>query len=171
MLCLVSGRASCDELPIRHDISLYVGWQVWVCSGRWSGSTGVMNDEDSNLTLARGDTGTGAAIQDPPAGRPRLRLWVNWILALLTIPAAAAVLLFAIGAMFSTDVCSDKQCPNLGLRGVSFDVLFWGAPAVALVAIAAAFVTARRRWGIVVPLCALALLGADIAILSATVLQ
>ncbi len=129
-----------------------------------------MNEENSNLTLA-GGTGTATATQDGPAGRPRLRLWINWILALLTIPAAAAVLLFALGAMMSTAACSDKRCPDLGPSWISFDVLFWGAPAVALVAIAISFVTARRRWGIVVPLCALALLGADIAILSVTVLQ
>ncbi len=130
-----------------------------------------MDEENTNLTLARGGAGTATTAGERPAGRPRLRLWVNWILALLTIPAAAVVLVFAIGAMMSTAACSDKQCPNLGPSWISFDVLFWGAPAVALVAIAISFVTARRRWGIVVPLCALALLGADIAILSVTVLQ
>ncbi len=130
-----------------------------------------MNDDDSNLTLAGGDPGTATATEHQPDGRPRLRLWVNWILALLTIPGAAVVLIFALGAVMSTAACSDKQCPNLGPSGIGFGVLFYGAPVVALAAIVLSFVTARRRWGIAVPLCALALLGADIVILSATVLQ
>jgi hypothetical protein len=50
-------------------------------------------------------------------------------------------------------------------------VLFYGAPVVALLAIVISFFTARRRWGIVVPLCGWALLIADIVILAVTVAQ
>lgn len=130
-----------------------------------------MNDQSSDLRVASDAGGPAAATHGQPGGRPRLRLWVNWVLALLTIPAAAVVLVFALGAVMSTAGCSDKQCPNLGPSGIGFDVLFYGAPVVALAAIVLSFVTARRRWGVVVPLSALALLLADIVILSVTVVQ
>ncbi|EUA24852.1 hypothetical protein PFJ02_12085 [Mycobacterium xenopi] len=98
----------------------------------------------------------------------RVRLWVNWVLALLTVPAAVVVLIFALGAVMSTAACSDEQCPTLGPGGIGFGVLFYGAPVVALVAIVVSFVTARRRWGIVVPVSALALLAADVVVLAVT---
>ena len=55
------------------------------------------------------------------------------------------------------------------LHGISFDVLFYGAPAVAALTVIVSFFTARRRWGIVVPVFALALLVTDITILAVTV--
>jgi hypothetical protein len=42
---------------------------------------------------------------------------------------------------------------------------------LAVLTVVVSFFTARRRWGIVVPVVALALLGADIGILAATVAQ
>ncbi|EUA78613.1 hypothetical protein I553_2903 [Mycobacterium xenopi 4042] len=57
----------------------------------------------------------------------RVRLWVNWVLALLTVPAAVVVLIFALGAVMSTAACSDEQCPTLGPGGIGFGVLFYGA--------------------------------------------
>ncbi|GBE67995.1 hypothetical protein MFM001_44570 [Mycobacterium sp. MFM001] len=109
----------------------------------------------------------------PPDARreSRLRLWVNWVLALLTIPAAAVVLVFTLGAVMSTAGCSDKACPNLGPDGISFGVLFYGAPVLAALTIVVSFFTARRRWGIIVPLVALALLIADIVLVAVTVAQ
>ena len=71
----------------------------------------------------------------------------------------------------STAACSDKACPNLGPHGISFDTLYYGAPAVAIVTVVLSFFTARRRWGFVVPVVALALLIADMAILAITVAQ
>ncbi|MCV7259650.1 hypothetical protein [Mycobacterium shimoidei] len=111
-----------------------------------------------------------AAPNEAPEGG-RLRVWVNWVLALLTVPAAAVVLVFALGAVMSTAGCSPGQCPNLGPGGISFGVLFYGAPIVAALAIVLSVFTARRRWGIAVPLCALALLVADIVIVAVTVVQ
>jgi hypothetical protein len=111
--------------------------------------------------VTQGDTGRGG----------RVRLWVNWVLALLTVPGAAVVLIFALGAVMSTAACNDRQCPNLGPSGIGWGVLFYGAPVVALLAIVISFFTARRRWGIVVPLCGWALLIADIVILAVTVAQ
>jgi hypothetical protein len=101
----------------------------------------------------------------------RLRLWVNWALAALTVLGAAAVMFFALGSVMSTAACSDKQCPNLGPKGISFDMLFYDPLVVAALTVVVSFFTARRRWGVVVPVVALALLGADIGILAATVTQ
>jgi hypothetical protein len=155
-----------------NDISVHIARQGSVCAGQWLGSTGVMNDQNRDLKIAsHGGAGTEAVTQDETGRRRRVRLWVNWVLALLTIPAAAVVLVLALGAVMSTAGCSDKQCPNLGPGGISFGVLFHGAPVVALLAIVISFFTARRRWGIVVPLCALALLAADIVIVAATVVH
>ena len=101
----------------------------------------------------------------------RARLWVNWALALLTVVGAAVVMAVALGAVMSTAACSDKACPNLGPNGISFDALFYGAPVVAALAVVASFFTARRRWGFVIPVVALALLIAEVAILVTTVAQ
>jgi hypothetical protein len=130
-----------------------------------------MNEENRDLKVA-GAPGAGpaTATQDPTRGR-RLQLGVNWIRALLTIPAAIAACVFAFVAVMSTAACSDKQCPNLGPGGVGFGVLFYGAPVVAVLTIIVSFFTAQRRWGIVVPLFALALLVAEITILATTVAQ
>ncbi|MFZ1164618.1 hypothetical protein [Mycobacterium sp.] len=112
---------------------------------------------------------------DRGAGGPdrsqRVRLWVNWGLALLTAVGAAVVMAVALGAVMSTAACSDKACPNLGPKGISFDALFYGAPVVAAVAILVSFFTARRRWGFVVPVIALAALIADAATIAVTVAQ
>ena len=101
----------------------------------------------------------------------RVRLWVNWGLALLAVVGAGVVMVFALGAVMSTAACSDKACPNLGPNGISFDMLFYGAPVVAAVAVVVSFFTAKRRWGFVIPVIAIALLIADVAILATTVAQ
>jgi hypothetical protein len=126
-----------------------------------------MNANNSNVTF---DSGTHTATG--PAGESRGRRvwpWVNWGLALSTVPAAAIVMLFALGAVMSTDGCSDRSCPNLGRGGIDFGVAFYGAPVVAVIVIVISFFTAKRRGGIVVPLCGWALLIADVAIMAATV--
>jgi hypothetical protein len=71
----------------------------------------------------------------------------------------------------STAACSEKQCLNLGPNRISFDVRFYGAPVVAALTIVVSFFTPQRRWGIVVPIFALALLVADITILAVTFAQ
>jgi hypothetical protein len=101
---------------------------------------------------------------------PRARLWVNWGLALLTAVVAGVVMAVALGAVMSTAACSDKACPNLG-GGISFDVLYYGAPVVAAVTILLSIFTARQRWGLAVPVTALALLIADVAVIVTTVAQ
>ena len=91
------------------------------------------------------------------------RILVNWVLALLTVPVAALVMVFAIGAAMSMAACSGAQCPDLGPNGLMYGMLLYGAPVVAVSTLVASFFTASRRRGFVVPLCALALLVVDIA--------
>lgn len=98
------------------------------------------------------------------AGRGRVRRGVvNWILAALTVPAAALVMIFAVGAAMSIAACSTGQCPDLGPDGAVYGVLFYGAPVVSGLTIVASFFTALRRRGWIVPVVALALLAADFA--------
>jgi hypothetical protein len=125
-------------------------------------------NENRDVKLDAGPGGAPAETGDVRSGS-RARLWLNWALALLTVVGAGVVMVYCLGAVMSTAACSDKQCPNLGPNGISFDVLFYGAPVVAAATIVISFFTARRRWGILVPLIAIALLIADIAILAATV--
>ncbi|BBU20582.1 hypothetical protein [Mycobacterium xenopi] len=127
-----------------------------------------MTDENRVPTIANAPVSATESAAGSQMRPGRVRLWVNWVLALLTVPAAVVVLIFALGAVMSTAACSDEQCPTLGPGGIGFGVLFYGAPVVALVAIVVSFVTARRRWGIVVPVSALALLAADVVVLAVT---
>ena len=127
-----------------------------------------MKGNNRDLTVATGPGSATQSEQRDDGGKTRTR--VNWVLALLSVPAAAIVMLFALGAVMSTDSCNESRCPNLG-GGISFDVLFYGPPLVALLVILASVFTAKRRAGIVVPLGGLALLTADVAILAATVAQ
>ena len=128
-----------------------------------------MNANNSNVTFDTGPHGaTEAAQVDSGRGR-NVWQWVNWGLALATVPAAAIVMLFALGAVMSTDGCSDRSCPNLGRGGIDFTVAFYGAPVVAVVVIVISFFTAKRRGGILVPLCGWALLIADVALMAVAV--
>ncbi|VBA54084.1 hypothetical protein LAUMK191_03022 [Mycobacterium attenuatum] len=102
----------------------------------------------------------------PPGGdHSRMRrVLMNWLLALLTVPAAVLVMIFAIGAAMSMAACSSAQCPELGPNGLLYGVLLYGAVVVAAVTLGVSFFTASRRRGFVVPLSALALLAVDIAV-------
>ncbi|CQD05305.1 hypothetical protein U8D42_24090 [Mycobacterium europaeum] len=128
-----------------------------------------MNADNSHLTAGSG-TSTATGPGQGGSGRERnVWPWVNWGLALATVPAAAIVMLFALGAVMSTDGCADRSCPNLGHGGINFGVAFYGAPAVAVVVIVISLFTAKRRGGIAVPLCGWALLIADVALMAASV--
>ena len=85
---------------------------------------------------------------------------MNWGLALLTVPAAIVVVFVAIGSVMSIAGCTGNACA--APSSFWFGLLFYGAPVVAAATIIASFFTARRRWGIVVPLCALVLLAIDL---------
>lgn len=128
-----------------------------------------MSQENSDAKVdAMSDRPTGSgAPADTSQSRPGL--WVNWGLALLTVLGAGIVMAVAWGAVMSTAACSN--CPNLGPSGISFNEVFYGAPVLAGLTIVTSFVTAKRRWGIVVPVLALALMVAAAAIVTATVAQ
>lgn len=128
-----------------------------------------MNADNFHLTAGSG-TSTATGPGQGGSGRGRnVWPWVNWGLALATVPAAAIVMLFALGAVMSTDGCADRSCPNLGHGGINFGVAFYGAPAVAVVVVVISLFTAKRRGGIAVPLCGWALLIADVALMAASV--
>jgi hypothetical protein len=127
-----------------------------------------MDANNSNVTVDSGTQSTTGLAQDE-ARRRRAWPWVNWGLALSTVPAAALVMLFALGAVMSTDGCSGRSCPNLGRGGIDFGVAFYGAPVVAFVVIVLSFFTAKRRRGIVVPLAGWALLIIDVILMAVTV--
>ena len=97
-----------------------------------------MDAKNPNLTFD-GQIHSAAEPARHHSGDRPVRPWVNWGLALSTVPAAAIVMLFALGAVMSTDGCTDRSCPHLG------------------------------RGGIAVPLCGWALLVADVALMAATV--
>jgi hypothetical protein len=84
---------------------------------------------------------------------------------------AGFVMVYFFGAVMSTAACSQQQCQQVGPTWISPDVLFYGPPMVAALTVVVSFFTARRRWGIAIPIVALALLGTDIGILAATVAQ
>ncbi|MCQ4363389.1 hypothetical protein KQR54_20060 [Mycobacterium gordonae] len=117
-------------------------------------------------------TGPGSATDPTQQGDEgdRARSRVNWVLALLTVPGAAIVMLFALGAVMSTDSCTETRCPNLA-GGIGFDVFFYGPPLVALLVIIVSVFTAKRHLGVAVPLVGLALLVTDVAVLAASVAQ
>ena len=126
-------------------------------------------DPDNHLKVDGGGVGAAAVGRPDGARRRNTRPWINWGLALATVPAAALVMLFALGAVMSTDGCSEASCPSLGQGGINFGVAFYGAPAVAVVIIIISFFTAKRRGGIAVPLCGWALLVADVLLMAASV--
>jgi hypothetical protein len=130
-----------------------------------------MSQENAHVKAASGGNRDALAEPGGTDHDKRVRMWVNWSLALLTVVGAGIVMVVALGAVMSTAACSDKACPNLGPNGISFDMLFYGAPVVAGLAVVASFFTARRRWGFVIPVVAIALLIADVAILVTTVAQ
>jgi hypothetical protein len=130
-----------------------------------------MSQENVHVTADSGGNRDVLAKPGDTDRDKRVRMWVNWALALLTVVGAGVVMLVALGAVMSTAACSDKACPNLGPNGISFDALFYGAPVVAALAVVASFFTARRRWGFAIPMIAIALLIADVAILATTVAQ
>jgi hypothetical protein len=91
---------------------------------------------------------------------------VNWVLALATIPGAVAVVVFLYMQVLGTAGCNDQPCPRQGPGELGFTLIQYGAPVVAVVAVALSFFTARSRGGIVVPVVAWLLLIAAFAVLA-----
>src|ERR1700730_4840822 len=126
-------------------------------------------DANNDLTVGSGTQSVAEPTWAEGTRGRSVRPWVNWGLALATVPAAAIVMLFALGAVMSTDGCGDRSCPNLGRGGIDFGVAFYGAPVVAFVVLVISFFTAKRRGGIAVPLVGCALLIADVALMAVAV--
>jgi hypothetical protein len=89
----------------------------------------------------------------------------NWILALATIPGAVAVVVFLYMQIMGTAGCNHQPCPRQGPGELGFTLIQYGAPAVAVVAVALSFFTARRRRGFLVPVVAWLLLIAAAVVL------
>ena len=122
---------------------------------------GVQHRETPEPAL---DPGTQPPSDD--RGLQRRRVWVNWAFALLTVPVAALVMIFDVGAAVSTAACTGAQCPVLGPHGLAYGVLHYGAPAIAAVTIVVSLFTATRRRGFLVPVLGLVLLLCDVAVTS-----
>ena len=86
--------------------------------------------------------------------RNRTRTAVNWILAILTAPAALVVVVYSYLQVLGTAGCSSGTCTEFGPNETVFGLIEYGTPAVAAVAVGLSFVTARHRYGIVVPVLA-----------------
>ena len=101
----------------------------------------------------------------PRSGSP---VWLNWLLALLTVPVAMAVSLFAFGSVMGLARCTSAGCQHMGPGEFWFWVLAYGPPFLALATLAVSFFTATRRHGVWIPIGALALLLTDLALLAFT---
>jgi hypothetical protein len=95
----------------------------------------------------------------------RVRVSANWGLAVLTLPAALFVMAVGFAGAMGTDRCAYEDCARQGPPYLVFVLLFYGAPLVAVLSIVASFWTARRSWGVLVPLAALALFAVDVVVL------
>ena len=83
--------------------------------------------------------------------RPRpAAVVLNWALALATILGAAALVVLAYGKVMATAACTADVCE---------------VPSETLFTVLLSFVTARRPWGIVVPVAAWVLLAVDLVLL------
>jgi len=96
------------------------------------------------------------------------RVSLNWTLALLTIPGAAAVVVYSYLQVLSTAGCTGGTCARQGPGEFLFGLIMYGTPVIAVVAVALSFLTARRANGIVVPVIAWALLVIAAVILATT---
>jgi hypothetical protein len=104
-----------------------------------------------------------------PAQRPRTSsVVINWVLAVATIPAAAAVVLFAYMQVLGTAGCTDSSCPRQGPGELGFTLITYGLPALAVLTVVVSFFTARRRRGIVPPALTWILLVIGVIVLIAT---
>ena len=101
----------------------------------------------------------------PPEALPRDWTWANWALSLLTAPAAALLMAFALARVSGSALCNRAACPELKVHGSLFGLLYHGAAGVAALTLFLAFFVATYRRGIAVWLCGWGLLLADLATL------
>src|ERR1700759_4785006 len=129
-----------------------------------------MNEENRDVKIDAGSSHEARYKQSAStvgAGRSkRLRLWLNWALALLTVLSAGFVMVYFFSAVMSTAACGDKQCQHAEPNWISPNVLLYGPPVVAALTVFASLSPAHRRWGILVPVVALARLAAALGFLA-----
>jgi hypothetical protein len=99
------------------------------------------------------------------------RTTLNWVLALLTIPGAIAVVGYSYLQVLSTASCVQGTCTRVGPGEDVFGLIMYGSPVVAAAAVALSFFTARRARGFLVPLIAWAILVIAAAILALTFIK
>ncbi len=99
------------------------------------------------------------------------RTTLNWVLALLTIPGAIAVVVYSYLQVLSTASCAQGTCTRVGPGEDVFGLIMYGTPVVAAAAVALSFFTARRARGFLVPLIAWAILVIAAAILALTFIK
>lgn len=102
-----------------------------------------------------------------PEAMPRDWTWANWALSLLTAPAAALLMAFALTRVSGSALCNRVACPELKVHGSLFGVLYHGAAGIAALTLFLAFFLATNPRGIAVWVCGWALLLADLAVLVA----
>ncbi|MGK2867396.1 MAG: hypothetical protein ACSLFA_12285 [Mycobacterium sp.] len=91
-----------------------------------------------------------------PNDHPTARKTFNWIFGAATVPAAIAIVALTYLKVMGTAGCTTSDCPTLS--EISFTLLQFGVPAVAVLTVVASFFTARRRHGVWVPIIAWVLL-------------
>lgn len=96
------------------------------------------------------------------------RTAINWLLAVLTVPAALAVVVYAYLQVLASAGCSGGACDQVGPSETVFGLIEYGTPVVAVVAVVLSFLTARSRYGIAVPMIALAIISAAAVVLYTT---
>lgn len=92
----------------------------------------------------------------------------NWVLAILTVPASLAVVGFAYLQVLGMARCGAGTCTETGPGETVYGLILYGTPIIAIVAVALSFVTARKRYGIVVPGVAFVILAVATIILITT---
>ncbi len=93
--------------------------------------------------------------------------WINWTLSLLTAPAAALLMAYALSRVAGTALCNTAACPDLKVNGTLFGLLYHGAAGVAALTLFLAFFFATHRRGIAVWVGGWTVLLADLAVLVA----
>jgi hypothetical protein len=96
----------------------------------------------------------------------RAQRFINWALALATVPGAIAVVVFLYMQIMGTAGCNKQPCPRQGPGELGFAVIQYGAPLVAVAAVVLSFFTARHPRGILVPVVAWLLLIAAFVVLA-----
>jgi hypothetical protein len=96
------------------------------------------------------------------------RTAINWTLTILTVPAALAVVVYAYLQVLASAGCGGGACDKVGPSETVFGLIEYGTPVVAVVAVVLSFLTARHRYGIAVPLIALAIIAAAAVVLFTT---